>query len=215
MVLWISWNVAIAHCGMHAGTGIIGSKHDLNAFNEGQKDPQGRICAYCHVPHHAEGSVLAPGALWDAISADKTFKPYESATFDAAVPDNLIGATRICLSCHDGTIASDSHPSLRQDSFGGTGVGAQTDLSNDHPIGIDYVAVVEANSGYKSPKALWLDGNGVVTVQSVLHEGRYITCATCHDMHNKHNVSDENFTYNYFVYSRQAKSSLCLSCHDK
>jgi hypothetical protein len=215
LVALLSQGATTAFCGMNAGTGITGSKHDLNMFaTMGTADPQGRICFYCHVPHHAEGDTLAPGALWDETK-NKYFKPYQSQTFDSVIVDPLIGPTKICLSCHDGKIASDAHPGLKSDDFGKTGVGINADLSNDHPVGLDYQAVFTTNKGYKTPDAKWQDGNGRVTIRSVLYDGKYLTCATCHDMHNGNNVADTNNTYNYFVYSRQSKSSLCLSCHDK
>lgn len=198
---------------MNAGTGIIGSKHDLNAFSHTTADEQERVCVYCHVPHDAQGSTLSPTALW-VTQPNRTFTPYKSETFDANVPNNLVGPTIMCLSCHDGVIASDTHPNLLVDTYGGAGVGVNYDLSNDHPIGIDYLEIVARKSHYKTPYAFWMDGDGLTTIKSVLYDGKYITCATCHDMHNKHNVSDPQNSYNYLVYSRQAKSSLCVSCHD-
>ena len=42
-----------------------------------------------------------------------------------------------------------------------------------------------------------------------------MTCATCHDVHNKDNAVNTLGGFNYFVYSNQAGSSLCLTCHAK
>ncbi|QEM66811.1 hypothetical protein FO488_00630 [Geobacter sp. FeAm09] len=181
-----------------------------------QQDAQERICVYCHVPHHAEvGTTLTPPALW-AGTQNKSFIPYVSPTFDAVIEDLVVGPTKICLSCHDGVIASDTHPNLKSDLFGGTGVGIGSNLGNDHPIGFNYLKIVqEKPNDYKPPNELWQDGNGTTTVASGLFEGKYVTCATCHDMHNTKNVSDANNSYNYFVYSRQKDSSLCRSCHRK
>ena len=210
-------NASNAICGVNAGTGVAGSKHDLNML--APLDPSGKVCSYCHIPHHAEdgvGSTLAPPALMTAIASSATFKPYNSITFDAAIDNVVMGPTIICLGCHDGVFASDTHPNLKSDLFGGAGVGINNDLSNDHPIGFNYQTIVNNKPNeYRSPDALWLDGNGNVTVRSVLYQGLYITCASCHDMHNSKNVSDANNSYNYFIYSRQKKSSLCFSCHIK
>lgn len=216
IIIFLCLGVTVAYCGPNAGTGVKGSKHDLNMFTLQGQDPQGRICVYCHVPHHAEkGTALAPPFLW-AATANKSFAPYASTTFDAFIEDLTMGPTKICLSCHDGTIASDTHPNLRSDAFGGAGVGMSSDLSNDHPIGFDYLKIVQSKpDDYKSPDALWNNGNGTVTVASCLYQGKYVTCATCHDMHNIKNVADPENSYNYFIYSRQKDSSLCLSCHLK
>jgi hypothetical protein len=204
----------VAFCGLNAGTGVQGSKHDLNMM--APLDPLGRVCIFCHIPHHAEsGTALAPPVAWESVST-RTFIPYNSFTFDAAIGNVVIGPTLMCLSCHDGIVASDTHPNLKSDAFGGAGVGISDDLRNDHPIGFDYLTIVQNKPNeYRPPNALWLDGNGSVTVSSSLHQGRFITCATCHDMHNTKNVSDSSNNYNYFIYSRQNKSSLCFSCHIK
>jgi hypothetical protein len=42
-----------------------------------------------------------------------------------------------------------------------------------------------------------------------------MTCATCHDVHNKDNANNTLGSMNYLVYSDQQNSSLCLTCHDK
>ncbi|KAB0666653.1 hypothetical protein F6V25_04335 [Oryzomonas japonica] len=208
-------NATAAFCGWYAGTGVSGSKHDLNMFSS-SSDLQERVCIYCHVPHHAAGDTLASTPVWDEVKSGKVFTPYKSATFDATVVDPLVGPTRLCLSCHDGVVASDNHPNLRSDSYGGAGIAINGDLSNDHPVGFSYLEVVNNKpNAYRSPNALWLDGNGSVTVASCLYNNAIVTCVTCHDPHNKKNVSDPNNTYNYFVYSRQAHSSLCQSCHIK
>jgi hypothetical protein len=53
-----------------------------------------------------------------------------------------------------------------------------------------------------------------------------MTCATCHDVHNKNNVPNnaanqldaahaDTVQGNYFVFAPQSGSQLCTSCHDK
>ncbi|HJV65550.1 MAG TPA: hypothetical protein VJ550_07455 [Geomonas sp.] len=44
----------------------------------------------------------------------------------------------------------------------------------------------------------------------------YMTCATCHDVHNTVNaVPDAGHDYNYFLYAKEEGSAICLSCHIK
>ena len=202
---------ANAWSGPNAGTGITGSKHDIHIA--ATQDPQGRICAHCHTMHIPAGLSQTP--LWQSSDAPMTFIPYKSTTFDPGAVDILAGPTRLCLSCHDGVIAHDSHPGLSGDAFGQTGVGAKQNLANDHPIGFDYIAVAEERRGIRPAETKWLDGKSSRRVIDSLYEGRIMTCATCHDMHNVSNVADAENTYNYFIYSRQKGSSLCRTCHDK
>jgi hypothetical protein len=216
ILLWIAACCGLcstAHCGMWAGTGMPGSKHDLNMFTQ-TPDPQGRVCIYCHIPHHAEGGTLFNTPLWEAQAQAKYFLPYNTTTFDSTVTDPLIGPSRMCLTCHDGSIAADTHPNLYNDNYNGAGVGVGSNLSNDHPIGMDYYeSMAKHPHDFNDPNERWLDG--IMTVSSGFYNARYVTCATCHDMHNQKNVADPANTYNYFIYSRQANSSLCRSCHNK
>jgi hypothetical protein len=44
----------------------------------------------------------------------------------------------------------------------------------------------------------------------------YMTCASCHDVHNTVNVTPASgHTYNYFLYAQEEGSAICLSCHIK
>ena len=49
----------------------------------------------------------------------------------------------------------------------------------------------------------------------------YVTCASCHEVHNYRNstndpsVSNPSYTPNYFVWAREQGSALCVSCHYK
>jgi hypothetical protein len=51
--------------------------------------------------------------------------------------------------------------------------------------------------------------------------GGYLTCASCHDVHNTNNainaasLSNPSFVPNYFVWAPEQNSALCLSCHVK
>ena len=42
-----------------------------------------------------------------------------------------------------------------------------------------------------------------------------MTCATCHDVHNRKNGDDPALGLNYLVMAPQRDSSLCLTCHIK
>jgi hypothetical protein len=68
---------------------------------------------------------------------------------------------------------------------------------------------------------------GARKIVDVLYQGQYMTCATCHEVHNKDNATQENFIAtpganqdtakapNYFLYAKEKDSLICLSCHVK
>src|SRR5690606_21340263 len=101
-IMMVAAAVAIMGLTQTAQSGIQGSAHDFSAI-----DDQQRICIFCHTPHNADTTVVdAP--LWNHAVTNKTFQLYNSPTFDA-VPGQPQGASRLCLSCHDGTVAVDSY----------------------------------------------------------------------------------------------------------
>jgi len=247
-----------------AKTGISGSRHDINAFAvQGgvagvAKDSQERVCAFCHTPHHAYTTDMAGAEsadylpLWSHELTAKTYTGYASDTLQAIVGDPLIGPSRLCMSCHDGVIAVDTHyqnlgvnktgAQLTGDDFSllpaaSGAVGAGTSLAGDHPIGFDYVAAQIADqtaggglaAGIKVAETSFFQADGgpttihiVDTLFGVAGGAKTImTCATCHEVHNKDNVVQKKAdgtplaNINYFLYGSQAGSQICLSCHNK
>lgn len=253
-----------------AGTGISGSRHDINAFAKESgmttvsPDAQERVCAFCHSPHHAytkdmngaEAADYLP--LWAHELTAKTYEPYKSMTLEAVITDPLYGPSRLCMSCHDGVIAVDTHyQNLREsdgkqaqllgDKFSDVpaesgAVGAGNSLAGDHPIGFNYHNAAtrddEVSGGLVAgirPAATSyfrkLDGTpGTIKIQDVLYPStvagvtgnNIMTCSSCHEVHNRDNVAQTKSTgalfdtdVNYFLYSYQSGSQICLSCHDK
>jgi len=145
------------------GDGVLGSKHDMNVIGGLVDDNQGRVCAFCHTPHHKEDLLGQYNPLWSHTPFNGDMAPYESASFtadDGGAIDPLIGPSRLCMSCHDGVIAADQHygtthagtaPSGRFAANGFAAyavkeiaVGLGNDLSSTHPIGFD-VSQIGAN----------------------------------------------------------------------
>ena len=85
-----------------AGT-ITDTKHDFSASGWSG----GEICIACHTPHNANTAVTdAP--LWNHnLSAVASYALYQSDTLNAA-PGQPTGTSKLCLSCHDGTVAYDN-----------------------------------------------------------------------------------------------------------
>ena len=238
------------------GDGVIGGPHDMTTY--GYVDNQDRVCAFCHTPHHAASTGGEYLPLWSRAEDTKPFNvAYNSSTINAsalqeATSDKAIGPTRLCMSCHDGTIAPDQHygasagaATLTGDNYSlvgnGAGVGAgAAGLTNDHPVGFDYVAVgigpedgiapdqatldaaandPSADAWIRNPNAPFLGNPQGLKVGDRLYVAAngnaYMTCATCHDVHNKKNVYLGDEPINYLVLAPQAGSKLCLSCHIK
>ena len=81
--------------------------------------------------------------------------------------------------------------------------------------GVNYadVAAQMANA-IKPPSSQFLGNPNGTKISDNLVNGN-MTCATCHEVHNKDNVADANNTYNYFLYAPESGSQICLSCHIK
>ncbi len=221
----LSFGVAFtASAGPTPGSGIVLSKHDMNAWvgaNGGVVDVQQRVCAYCHTPHHAVEDLDSDYMpLWSRTLTAEVFVEYDSTTIDGiqAGLDPVIGPSRLCMGCHDGAVAIDAYYGspgtatlVEGDAFGEIGVGLNGDLTNDHPIGFDYNDVAIADDEINPSTALF---DGGKTVADVLYDdgfgGAIMTCASCHDVHNSAGVSDYAF-----LYGNQAGSSFCITCHDK
>lgn len=194
-----------------AGT-ITGSAHDFSASNWSG----GRICVACHAPHKTDTTV-SDAPLWHHAMTTATYVLYSSATLKATMSQPG-GNSKMCLSCHDGTIAVDS--------FGGTTgttmISSQgnigTDLKKSHPIGFTYDSALATTNG-----SLHDPDSKVVTVgtapqtktgsiKSVLLFNGKMECGSCHDVHNTFTVGSSG---SGLVKITQAGSKLCLECHNK
>ena len=216
----------------HGRMSVFDSPHNLSASG-GRNRTSGRpgvvfseeqqVCIFCHVPHNAQ-----PGTpLWSrALPAESTnYRLYnESTTLNASPkPDKPTGGSRLCLSCHDGTIAlnkytrspitSDKFMPADQDLSLGAAKNASinanltTDLRDDHPFSFLYTEALAQKSHLVSPSLL---------PAQIRLEGGSLECTACHDPHDNqygnflvlNNGSDDPTKSNYMT-----GSPLCTSCH--
>jgi predicted CXXCH cytochrome family protein len=131
----------------------------------------------------------------------------------------VLGATsKLCLSCHDGTLAVNSFGGATGTTFitGASNLG--TALTNDHPIGITYdTALATADGSLKDPSLAANTvtiGAGTKTktgtiAATMLYAGK-LECASCHDVHNTYAATTANL-----VKVTMAASGLCTACHTK
>jgi len=86
----------------HGTQSVIYSRHNLSVTGPGSVKATSidqPVCTFCHTPHR-EGQVQP---LWQAMSRI-VYTTYDSSTLKAEVGQPT-GVSRLCLSCHDGTIA--------------------------------------------------------------------------------------------------------------
>jgi len=122
---------------------IVNSAHNLSASGPStiRAATEGQICIFCHTPHGA--SAAAP--LWNRFSSGAFYTPYSSTTASATIGQPT-GDSRLCLSCHDGTVALGmvrSEPSTIPFAGGVVNMPLDrsnlgSDLSDDHPISFVY-----------------------------------------------------------------------------
>jgi predicted CXXCH cytochrome family protein len=200
-----------------AGRGVNASPHNLSVGgpNPTYAFDEIRVCVFCHTPHNASPTTLAP--LWNReLPVENQYTMYQSPNFNLKVPNASgmpTGASRICLSCHDGTLALNR--------YGGTVLGSQgapkyltgranltTNLSDDHPISFPYDEVLALSAHLAPPATL----TGPVKLDS----SGYVQCTSCHNPH-------DNEFGNFLVmnngdatkpgYNAAVPSPLCVTCH--
>ena len=197
-----------------AMSSVTDSKHNLAASGPGPAKAisENQICVFCHTPHGADQSVSAP--LWNHALSTRTYTPYYSISMDAnPLPGPPGTSSKVCLSCHDGTLAigtvgvlNGARPVTIAMSGTGTngvmpnGSGANTgytrnlgvDLSNDHPISFNYDATLGGVTGtdgeLRVPPVVngttVVVGNRAAGVKPVFPlENSQVQCVTCHDPH--------------------------------
>jgi hypothetical protein len=254
-VLAVAATATMSFAGMNARTGVNGSFHDMNVVSGTTPDAYGRVCVFCHTPHNAKVTGVDATErlpLWNKTVSVATYAPYQWATpanlaAAGSIADPLVGPSRLCVTCHDGSIAVDTHgPAAPEVGIlkltGNRAIGSGANLESTHPIGFSYTdalarnvaaagpinavvelalpterfatAVASSETGYTT-----VTRDGQRTIESVLFNGAIMTCATCHEVHNKENVAmpvgTNGITPNYFLYAPQAGSAICLSCHVK
>ena len=204
-----------------AGT-ITGTAHDLS----GQGYAGGQICVVCHTPHGGNTSVTdAP--LWNHAVTTATYSLYSSSTLNAGPLAQPSGVSKLCLSCHDGTVAIDSFGGATGTNFMlGTnkktvGAAAQGSLANDHPIGFTYDAALVTADGslHNTTNSVTIGTGGTRTktgtiASLMLFNGR-LECASCHDVHNTFTANDGTGTGAPLLRVTKAGSAICLTCHNK
>jgi len=197
---------------------IRNTKHNFSTLSSSgttrsvQSSGEGEICVFCHTPHGA--NFTAPGPLWNRSLSAATYNTYNSGSLDATPAgvalDQPGGPSKLCLSCHDGTIAIgnvrnrsgsggfraapitmvgvESDGSMPVGPYGkNTGFTRRigTDLTNDHPISLTFdTALANKDGELRDPASEPNIGNRSPGVSpSIPLDNDQVQCTSCHDPH--------------------------------
>jgi len=183
-------------------TKVLSSPHAFAPGSPGSvTSSETRACVFCHISHTGEKE-----KLWNQRSSMAGYVPYASPSMDAAAADVAAGASKLCLSCHDGTVAVGETVALGQVATSGPmSPSAVTgpNFSGHHPVGIRPVDDGQLYPGLGQTPATSAD-------PAVTLPGGIIECTTCHDPH----VDDIDATRRRFLVTPNDNGALCLACHD-
>jgi hypothetical protein len=204
--------------------GVRGTKHDLSSFSASDSNAfsidEDQICIFCHTPHNAYPAV----PLWNhKLSAEENYINYWSPTLksylSAASAPPIDGFSKLCLSCHDGTVALgalvnndkevETVPDFLTEGMAGY---LGTDLSGGHPISIIFDSAL-ANMRNHAPDPNLMHLNWPINDHYVklypTQGGLGIQCTSCHDPHGGRGGSGAPP-----FWQKPTHDEVCLVCHD-
>lgn len=150
------------------------------------------FCLECH-----QQGFLSRKGLTHALATGSAHSP-QFSEFDSG---ELLGSSSAeCLSCHDGSIASDGGTMTLDDSNRSSGVWEHQGYegASSHPVGIDYKDAYRRNP-------MEITEISLLPRTILLPDGK-VECISCHNLYTKNEglLSVTNFG-----------SRLCLTCHKK
>ena len=199
-----------------AQSDVANTPHNLSTAGPGNvvASTESQLCVFCHTPHGATNAPASP--LWNRQLSSQTYTVYTSSSLDAETIggqlDQPAGASKLCLSCHDGTLALGTVNVLGGElnvdiDLTGTGpggvmppgAGVQTgftrdlgiDLGNDHPISLTYDTILsQADGELRDPTTaphIGVRSPGVRPLVPLEATGlggeAQVQCTGCHDPH--------------------------------
>jgi len=198
---------------------VASTLHNLSVSGPGEIKAvdETEICKFCHIPHNA----VVPSGLWSRRLPSVEYRTPDMRTPEGGrtatpQPD---GSSRLCLSCHDGTIAlgeiAGEPRTLAMAGAARLGPGRSgflgTDLSGSHPISFvmphgDYgTEETDRDMGLR-PLSL-ISGSSQVRLDA---QGK-MQCTTCHDPH-RDNYYKPGIVPRFWVSA--TVEDVCLTCHD-
>ena len=211
-IVWTLTTFLACLAGGARADSVINSVHNLAVSGPGsiKSTTENNPCIFCHTVHKVNGE----SPLWNhAMSSVTNYVVYSSARLESlnlTVPQPN-GSSRLCLSCHDGTVALGSIDSrvtpvpVYQNGATITAMPAGqnnlgTDLSTDHPVSMDYDAAAQADTTLQPRAAI----SPAVKLEMV-NGANCIQCTSCHNPHDNQ--------YGNFLVMDNTSSALCSACH--
>ena len=208
ILLLLGMTTLLTCAGWGQGFNDVLGVHDMTPM--GKSPVKGRVsgsCLYCHAPHSAMAGPMTP--LWNQQLSVQSYTSYTSTSYhQTGVQPQLGSTTKLCLSCHDGTVAPGQTVaygrlamtgSMKTTSkFGG-------DLRSSHPVSLKTplsdapelnVLLSSASPATSDPKVQLYKGN--------------VECSTCHDPH----VQGKDSIVQDFLVRDNSNGALCMACHD-
>jgi len=200
--------------------GVYATKHNLSVSGPGVVTAvsETQVCIFCHTPHNAYPAT----PLWNhQLSAAENYVNYWSPTLQSyASPGEappIDGFSKLCLSCHDGTVAlgavqSRLEPIETYVDYMDIGLAGYlgTDLSGGHPISIIFDLALK-NLRDQDPSLLplqWPINDPDVKLYPT-HGGYGVQCTSCHDPHGGKGGPDAPP-----FWRKTSAEDVCLVCHD-
>ena len=181
--------------------------HDLTPTGTGNvKGLLTNACLYCHAPH---GGTSSPTPLWNQQLSMQTYNFYTSTTYhQTSIQPGLNSPSKLCLSCHDGTIAPGqtiAYGTIAMSNGMKATSKLGTDLKASHPFSLQTPLVDTPNVN-----ALLFGQPAKTADPTVKLVNGTVECTTCHEPHFQ--SIDKQLPF--FLVRDGSNSQLCLACHD-
>lgn len=186
---------------------VTESVHDLSPTGPGTvKAASGYACLFCHAPHNV---LTEQTPLWNHQLSVQAYTPYTSSTYHQTGAQPQVGSpSKLCLSCHDGTVALGQTVASGNIPVSG-GLSARTNLGTDlrrsHPVSF---ATPMADNG-ELRLTLFQTPPQTADPEVRLVQGR-VECTTCHEPH----TPNLDPVVQKFLVRDSSSGQLCLACHD-
>jgi len=199
---------------------VAHTAHNLSISGPGEikAEQETEICIFCHASHSGMG--VQP--LWNRALPSTPFALYKSRPSDPQAspsrgePD---GSSKLCLSCHDGTLALGAVANRRKPiAVRGTIAGRLppgsrgligTDLSGSHPVSFvvdDRMIAQRAARGSSLAPLERMRSDPTVK----LDRNDKVQCTSCHNAHDDRNFASSGVHF----YNKPRFSDTCRVCHE-
>lgn len=230
----------------HAHYFAWNATHPFKAVKTGTSEST-QICIFCHTPHGA--STAAESKLWNRGDPETTSFPlygdllgqgtaaliYNATTYGLAQYYNTAatypnGASRLCMSCHDGISAIGNVLNGGEaiimaaggesiSDAGGIYNAAIIDLAVSHPISFVYNAAVrDAINNFAADSGMNILQLPADPTISPLDSKNRMQCTTCHDPHLDTRLAASPASalpmWRYGTGTAADYDTVCQNCHD-